>query len=377
VSKKKIFLSLAHILQRKGHFMFQASLSGFKRLMLPVLGSTLIALAVVLLGAPSADAASRVVCPSVITSCGCVIAKAGTYTVGNDLNASQSAEPVCIEISSDHAILNLKGASVIGKGDGTGTGILVDQGAVYSLVEGSDEAATPPPADAGANDEPVPGAQAVVTQWNIGIEDDANNAVITLFKQLGGNFFQQHFGNKTAGLLISGATGTVATNFIASFNDANGVMVVKSSKIRLSNFSASGNHETGLLLQDSNDNAIGTAAGAGNGKYGIWLLGSSQNVITNSNGNTGNGDTGIRLGCSESEKCPGTKKSTDNRITNSGAPGNQMNGIVIERNSTKNIVTVTHNDGNPDDHDMVDLNPHCDTNIWYNNTGSSNQDCIH
>lgn len=75
---------------------------------------------------------------------------------------------------------------------------------------------------------------------------------------------------------------------------------------------------------------------------------------------------------------PWKQKSNDNRITNSGAPGNQMDGILIERNSTKNIVTVTHNDGNGSDagHDMVDLNPHCDSNVWYNNTGSGNQPCV-
>jgi hypothetical protein len=357
--------------------MQRAAKSRLSRPLRSALRLALITGTMILAGLATTQAASQVVCPTVITSCGCVITKSDTYTVANDLSASQTSLPVCIEISADHTILNLKGASVIGNGDGTGTGILIDHGAVYSLVEGSDEATVTPPDDAGSNDEPVPGAQAVVTQWNIGIEDDANDAVITLFKQLGGNFFQQQFGNATAGLLINGATGTVATNFIASFNNTNGVMVVKSSQIRLSNFSASGNQETGLLLQDSNDSAIGTAGSAGNGKYGIWLLGSSQNVITNSNGNSGNGDTGILLGCPEGEKCSGTKKSTDNRITNSGAPGNQLNGILIERNSTKNIVTVTHNDGNPENHDMVDLNPHCDSNIWYNNTGSASQSCIH
>jgi parallel beta-helix repeat protein len=334
----------------------------------------------ILLPTPTAQAASQVVCPAAITSCGCVITKSGTYTVANDLDASQTTQPVCIEISADHSILNLLGASVIGKGDGTGTGILIDSGAAYSLVEGSLEGAAPPPppADDGTGSVVAANAQAVVTQWNIGIEDDADNAVITLFKQLGGNIFQQHFGNTTAGLLINGARGTVATNFNAAYNDTNGVMVVNSSKVRISNFSSSNNHGTGLYLQDSNDNAMGTGAAAGNGIYGIWLLGSSQNVITNSNGNSGNEDTGILLGCPEGQKCPGSKKSNDNRITNSGAPGNQMDGILIERNSTKNIVTVTHNDGNGSDagHDMVDLNPHCDSNVWYNNTGSGNQPCV-
>jgi hypothetical protein len=28
-------------------------------------------------------------------------------------------------------------------------------------------------------------------------------------------------------------------------------------------------------------------------------------------------------------------------------------------------------------HDMVDLNPHCASNIWYNNTEAASQSCIH
>ena len=61
----------------------------------------------ILLPIPTAQAASQVVCPAAITSCGCVITKSGTYTVANDLDASQTTQPVCIEISADHSILNL------------------------------------------------------------------------------------------------------------------------------------------------------------------------------------------------------------------------------------------------------------------------------
>jgi hypothetical protein len=50
---------------------------------------------------------------------------------------------------------------------------------------------------------------------------------------------------------------------------------------------------------------------------------------------------------------------------------------VIEKGNLNNVVTVTHNDGNADDKDMVDRNNHCGTNTWYNNTGSGNKSCIH
>lgn len=329
----------------------------------------------ILLGIDPAQAAPPGSCPTAITSCGCVITKANTYTVENDLSASDTSQPNCIEIAADHSILNLKGFAVIGKGDGTGIGILIRNGAVHVVVEGGDEGSTAPPDDAGINGQDFPDAQAVVTQWNIGIEDDGDNAVIALFKDIGGNIFQQTFGNATAGIFINGAKGSTAVDFHASYNGVTGVMVKNSSGIRLSNLSAIGNQKTGVFLDSSDDNSIGTASAAGNSKYGMWLLGSSRNIISNCNGTSGNGDTGILLGCG-SVKCGGAK-SDDNRITNSGAPGNTMAGIVIEKNDKDNIVTVTHNNGNPDMHDMVDLNPHCSTNIWYNNTGSASQSCIH
>jgi hypothetical protein len=218
--------------------------------------------AILLLGMVPAQAAAPGSCPSVITACGCVITKSGTYIVGNDLAASQTGHPNCIEIAADHSILNLKGFSVIGSGDGSGIGILIRNGAVHALVEGSDEGSTTPPDDAGANGNDFPAAQAVVTQWNIGIEDDADDAVIGLFKDLGGNIFQQQFGNATAGLVFKGAKGSVAADFHASYNGSAGVVLKDSSSIRLSNFSAIGNQETGVSLDSSNDNSIGTASAA-------------------------------------------------------------------------------------------------------------------
>jgi hypothetical protein len=81
------------------------------------------------------------------------------------------------------------------------------------------------------------------------------------------------------------------------------------------------------------------------------------------------------LGCGP-VKCTGTNDHSDqNCITNSGAPGNISNGILIEKKNNGKIVTITHNDGNPNHHDMVDVNNNCGTNIWYNNTGTSHQSC--
>ena len=52
------------------------------------------ALACALSGATSASAAAPPhLCAATITACGCVITKAGTYTVGNDLSATQTTRP--------------------------------------------------------------------------------------------------------------------------------------------------------------------------------------------------------------------------------------------------------------------------------------------
>jgi parallel beta-helix repeat protein len=315
-------------------------------------------------------------CSTVITACGCVITTSDTYTVANDLNADQTKKPNCIEIAASYSILNLKGFAVIGSGYyGSSVGILIRKGADHVVVQGGDEAGATQANDAGTNGQDFPGAQAVVTQWNYGIEDDGDDAVIELFKQLGGNIFQQHDGNATAGILLNGVKRSIASDLQASYNGQAGVIVKDSTGTSLFNLSTIGNQESGIWLDSSDDSTIGTASAAGNGTYGIWLMQSSRNLVVNANGTSGNGDTGILLGCGKGN-CTGSKYSNNNRITNSGAPGNQIAGIVIEKHSDRNIITVTHNDGNGD-YDMVDDNPQCANNIWYNNTGSGNRKCIH
>jgi parallel beta-helix repeat protein len=319
-------------------------------------------------GAPS--------CSTVITSCGCVITNADTYTVANDLSADQTGRPNCIEIAAPGSILNVKGFAILGFGNGTGIGILIRQSANHAIVEGGDEGSDAAPNDAGTKGRDFPGAQGVVTQWDVAIEDDADDSVIELFKNLGGSIFQQHDGNATSGVLIKGAKHVTAADFLASYNGKAGVIVRNSTAIKIFNVSTISNVETGIWLDSSDDSTIGTASAAANGKYGIWLRQSSGNTVVDANGTSGNGNTGILIGCGNSV-CTGNQGSDNNRITNSGAPGNQMAGIVIKKHSQGNIVTVTHNDGNPQNQDMVDLNSNCGTNVWYNNTGTSNQNCIH
>jgi parallel beta-helix repeat protein len=176
-----------------------------------------VALVITLAGSAQAKPAS---CSATITGCGCVIDATGTYQVGNDLDSTQglTANNSCIEIAADHVILNLKGFAITGTG--AGTGILIRNSAGFAVVQGT---------DAGAAD------QAIINSWNVGIEDNANNGVIELFRQIGGNIFNQH-GNTKTGILLKTASNTTIDDFNASFNGESGVEIRNGSGNRLLNF---------------------------------------------------------------------------------------------------------------------------------------------
>ncbi len=317
-------------------------------------------------------------CPMAIKQCGCTITQSKIYTVANNLSAS-ATQPNCIEIAKNHAILNLKGFRVIGKN--TGIGILIRNGADHVIVEGGDEAENDPPQNPTAN-EPAdsPNTQAVVSKWNIGIEDDADDAIIELFNSIGGeHLLPGHSdGNATAGVFLNQVKNSVIGDFRASFNGKYGVMLKHCSKVEINNVTTEQNGDTGIWLDSSNNNRIGPATSPANGKLGTWLSVSSDNVIHDA-ANASNSDSGLVVGCGlEKKNCPASERSNHNRIVNGEATGNKNAGVLIRKHSGGDIITVNHNDGNGGEKmDMVDENNKCDSNLWYNNTGSGNQDCIH
>lgn len=309
-------------------------------------------------------------CSSEISSCGCTISKTGTYTVANDLDASQSNAPNCVEITADHSILNLKGHSVTG--NGTGKGIWIHNGADHVAIHGADESTYLRLPD----DDPCAPAnsQAVVNGWNVAIQDDADYAVIQLFKSIGGNADNPN-GNGTAGILMNGVTGSLAADFNACYNGNAGVIIRNSSGAKLFNFTANNNQSSGVWMSSTNGSNVDTASLGNNGSYGIWLMISSGNSVSDY-GASNNGDTGTLIGCGNVH-CTGNETSDDNRITNGGNSGNTSAGIMIQKHNGNNMITITSNSGSPDGYDMVDLNPNCGNDVWYNNSGTTQQNCIH
>jgi Right handed beta helix region len=338
------------------------------------------ALAVLVATLP-AQAAALPACATVITACGCAITDSAIHTAGNDLSAAQTKQTNCIEITKDHAILNLKGFRVTGRNVPGSIGVLIRRAADHVIVEGGDEADNDPPQNPAANDsDSLPNKQAVVSKWDIGIEDDADDAIIELFNAIGGEALLPHHtaGNVTGGVLLKSVTNSLIGDFRASFNGKFGVRVEHSSNIHIANVTTRGNGETGIQLDSSNNNVIGPTTSPDNTKYGTWLSISSNNTIHDS-ADDSNNNTGILMGCGFNTKnCPGNQTSDHNRMVNSGATGNKQRGVVVRKHSSANIITVNHNDGNgAEKMDMVDENNKCDSNTWYNNTGQGNQPCIH
>jgi len=321
-------------------------------------------------------------CSTTITKCGCTITQSKIYTVANDLQASQTSEPNCIEIAKDHAILNTKGWALIG--NKKGIGIFIRPGADHVIVEGGDEADNDPPLNPTQEEGPAPTLappQSTVALWDIGIRDDGDDATILLFANVGGSFFQQNQGNITGGVFLNRVKNSSVGDLRANFNGKFGVRLDHCSDVEISNVATTANQENGVLLEASNNNRIGPATSAAGGKtqkLGTWLFSSSDNVI-HDDANGGNSGTGLLVGCGLDRKnCPGNERSNHNRVIDGAAVGNKDAGLMIRKHSEGNTVTVNHNDGNGGKNmDMVDENNKCDSNIWYNNTGNGNQPCIH
>jgi parallel beta-helix repeat protein len=300
-------------------------------------------------------------CPASIASCGCTATQSQTYTVTDDLDASQglTKNGNCLEVSAKHVILDLQGHAIIG--NGTGVGILILNGASDTTVQGTDATET---------------AQAIVNGWGIGLEDDADNVVIELFRQIGGNTFNPH-GNAGDGILLKNASNTTVANFNASFNGGTGVDVQGGSKNRIMNCDSISNIANGVILASSDVNTILNCTIVANTGYGVWLNSSNQNQIFTSALN-GNGKIGLLVGCHKEGKCTGSKGSNQNHFSSSGANGNNGAGVTVEEGSSNNQITNMSSAGNGGSADLIDNNPNCDGNLWFNNKfGDASQSCIH
>jgi len=300
-------------------------------------------------------------CTPSISACGCTATQSGTYVVANDLDATQGLTKAgnCLEVSANHVILDLQGFHILG--NGTGTGILILGSASNTTVQGTD-----------LNEV----GQAIINNWNIGLEVDASNVVIELFRQIGGNDKNPH-GNAGDGILLRNASNATVANFNASFNGGAGVDVQGGTNNRILNCSTISDTTAGVILASSDLNTISNCTISFNAGFGVWLDTSSQDQIFTSSLNS-NGSIGLLVGCDKEGKCKGKKGSNLNHISSTGANGNSGAGVTVEEGSSNNQITNMSSSGNGGTSDLIDNNPSCDGDLWFNNAfGDASQTCIH
>ncbi len=300
-------------------------------------------------------------CTPSISACGCTATQSGTYIGANDLDATQGRTKAghCLEVSANHVILDLHGHALIG--NGAGIGILILNSASDTTVQGTDLT------EAG---------QAIVNSWNIGVEVEASNDLIELFRQIGGNNLNPP-GNAGDGILLRNASNATVANFKASFNGGAGVDVQGGNNNRIMNCDAISDTTAGVILASSDLNTISNCTISGNAGFGVWLDTSSQDQIFTSSLN-GNGNIGLLVGCDKEGKCKGKKGSNLNHISSTGANGNSGAGVTVEEGSSNNQITNMSSSGNGGTSDLIDNNPSCDGDLWFNNAfGDASQTCIH
>jgi|SRR5579862_624035 len=308
-------------------------------------------------------------CSTNITSCGCVIDRNATYSIGNDLNANQTNAQNCIEIAASYSKLNVNGKTITG--NGRGIGIRIRPGATHVAIQGvaSQHFLV-------NDDDPCASTgQGVIFGWDIGIKDEGDYAVIGLFSQVGGSMGS----NNTAGVYLNRVTGSAVNNINVCDNGVAGVIAKNSSGISVTNFTSNSNAQYGVWSDSTNDSTFATSTVMNNGMYGYWFMGSSRDQLFNANGIGGaSTDTGVLFSCggphcSENGNDQG---SNDNIVTNSGASGTSNVGILIQNHNHRNLIVNTSDSGNAN-FDVEDLNQNCDSNNWFNNAfGSRNQNCI-
>ncbi len=260
-------------------------------------------------------------CPTSITSCGCAITSAGTYTVANDLAASQGMTALgdCIDVSVSGVTLNLEGYNVENDNGNGNVGIHVLKGASGTTIIGGLDGVN---LQSSQVSNVYNLSLSFIEDWNIGLESDGAN--------------------------------TVAGHFVADYN-AIGVLVQK----------ATGNSITGFGSVD-------------NYEYGVWLNGATGSRVTSSVDAVINGCQyiGIYLGSNKPDDVgnnpPSGSVPTNNNFINDNIAFDNFAGVVIDIKSLGN--QVMDNVALYNEYDLTDFNPNCGTNRWVLNVFDSNQE---
>ncbi len=260
--------------------------------------------------------AGVVSCPTSITSCGCTINQTGSYTVINELNATQglTSRGDCIDIKAPNVILDGGGEDV--DGDGTGVGIRALPRAVRAVVQNFDE----------------------IEDWNIGVKIDSGRTTVTT-STIVDNASEQIF-------LRFANNANVTFDFLGIEGPGNGpcILVSHSNNDTISNLEILG-CTGGIVLNHSKRISIASSLIAYSSADGIFLD-------------------------------PGSNSA---KIASNCVGDNENLGIEIGKNSKKNLVAANCVLFDDDGSDILDDNPNCYKNVWseneYTELGGASPSC--
>jgi hypothetical protein len=327
--------------------------------------------------------------PSTITACGCEITTSGgNYTIAKSLIASLNS--ICVDIKAPNTVLEIINASTVSGGARTGTGVLVEKGADYSVVAGirRNGSASPAPVPPPGPTPPGSGDEANITNFHTAIEVDADNVMVEFF---------DHLDNNDIGVLLEGGSNETVGGMCADKNQVAGLVLNGATQSRIYNFTAEQNLVAGALLNNANNNSIynftailntNVTATEGNG---VVLQDSNSNSVTTGSSQS-NAQNGVLVGCdtaiADPYACDGNSNSNHvttiaaGQITGVFAGDNcettltvrqpkQQNGIHVEAGDSSNVLAanIANSPVNNAKFNLLDdnTNPDCDSNTWTNN----------
>ncbi|HVA79905.1 MAG TPA: hypothetical protein VNF29_03170, partial [Candidatus Binataceae bacterium] len=133
--------------------------------------------------APNANAKGTA-CQTNISACGCVITKAGLYTLSGTFAAGSTfnQDGSCIEVAAPNVDLNLNHIRITGPGSSSGIGVFFLKRASNGVLEG---------------------VNATISDFAVGLQIESNNIITDSFTT----------DSNTTGILIHGVHGGAITNF--------------------------------------------------------------------------------------------------------------------------------------------------------------------
>jgi parallel beta-helix repeat protein len=229
-------------------------------------------------------------------SCGDVITE--DTKLNKDLNCSGDG----LEIDADDVTLDLNGHFI--KGDGSGTGVLVDGQSGVKIKNGTVKEFAIGIFLTGTDDSTVKQVDARDHgAYGIFLTGSDNNTIER----------NKTKGNGNVGINVQSDSddNTIDAN-TASRIDGDGIVVVNGIRNRVKQNTVNGNGSVGIGLFDTGDNIVEENTTKGNGDDGISVNSSSTDTVLRANHTDDNGDDGIDVNASDNGTSIGDNRANDN-----------------------------------------------------------------